>query len=298
MGTVNVLTPLSIKTLIYEIRGQKVMLDRDLAKLYGVETKVLNQAVKRNIERFPDDFMFQLDEIEFADWKSQFVTSKSIQMGARKKPFAFTENGVAMLSSVLRSDVAIAVNIKIMRAFTQMRRLSLEGSAFISRLENVEYHQLALSKDQIDLKKDVNRIFKLLKEQKREISQGVFFEGQIYDAYTFVAELIRSAKTRILLIDNYIDDTVLTLLDKRNNAVSATIFTSKITKELSLDIKKHNEQYPWINIRQFNRSHDRFLIIDDKVYLIGASIKDLGRKWFGFTLMESLSVEEIISRLE
>lgn len=298
MGTINALAPLSIESLIYDIRGQKVMLDRDLAKLYGVETKVLNQSVKRNIERFPDDFMFQLDEAEFADWKSQFVTSKSIQMGARKKPFAFTENGVAMLSSVLRSDVAIAVNIKIMRAFTQMRRISLEEAGLMSRLENVEYHQLSLSKDQIELKKDVNRIFKLLKEQKKEMNQGIFFDGQIYDAYTFVADLIRDAKVCIILIDNYIDDTVLTLLDKRRDNVSAAIYTSNMTKELKLDIRKHNSQYRRINVRHFNRSHDRFLIIDGKIYLIGASIKDLGRKWFGFTLIESLSVEDIVSRLK
>lgn len=298
MGTINALTPLSIESLIYEIRGQKVMLDRDLAKLYGVETKVLNQSVKRNIDRFPDDFMFQLDATEFADWKSQIVTSRSIQMGARKKPFAFTENGVAMLSSVLRSDVAIAVNIKIMRAFTQMRRISLDGIGLMSRLENVEYHQLSLSKDQIELKKEVNRIFKILKEQKKELKQGVFFDGQIYDAYTFVAELIRSAKSQIILIDNYIDDTVLTMLDKREECVSATIYTSNVTNELKLDLKKHNSQYRRIYLRQFNKSHDRFIIIDDTVYLIGASIKDLGRKWFGFTIMETLSVDEIVSRLK
>ncbi|MBE6233682.1 MAG: ORF6N domain-containing protein [Bacteroidales bacterium] len=264
-----------IEELIFTVRGRQVMIDKDLALLYGVETKRLNEQVKRNIERFPEDFMFQLTMEEYQlincqDLKSQIATSS--WGGTRKRPYAFTENGIAMLSSILRSETAIAVNIKIMRTFTQIRKT-------VYTTDKVDY------------------VFEKMKDTSTLPAQGIFFDGQIFDAYTFVADLIRKASRRIILIDNYIDDTVLTLIDKRSSDVKAIIYTGKLSKTVLLDITRHNSQYAPIEIRTFTKAHDRFLIIDDDVYLIGASIKDLGKKWFGFTIMENTDAEEFIRRI-
>ena len=195
-----------------------------------------------------------------------------------------------MLSGLLRSKVAINANIAIIRAFTAMRRLLSTHADYLARIESIESRQLK-SETQI------NELFNRIAENEKYPEQGIFFDGQIYDAYTFVADLIRSAGRRIILIDNYIDDTVLTMMDKRKENVEATIYTSKISKETRLDIEKHNAQYRPITVSKFNRAHDRFLIIDDTVYLIGASIKDLGKKWFGFTRMECVSADEMIEKL-
>jgi len=264
-----------IEELIFTVRGRQVMIDKDLALLYGVETKRLNEQVKRNIERFPEDFMFQLTMEEYQlincqDLKSQIATSS--WGGTRKRPYAFTENGIAMLSSILRSETAIAVNIKIMRTFTQIRKT-------VYTTDKVDY------------------VFEKMKDTSTLPAQGIFFDGQIFDAYTFVADLIRKASRRIILIDKYIDDTVLTLIDKRSSDVKAIIYTGKLSKTVLLDITRHNSQYAPIEIRTFTKAHDRFLIIDDDVYLIGASIKDLGKKWFGFTIMENTDAEEFIRRI-
>ena len=269
----------TIEEMILNIRGYQVMLDRDLASLYGVETKVLNQAVKRNIERFPDDFRFQLTKDECL--RSQIVTFKYL-------PYAFTENGIAMLSSVLRSQTAIEMNIRIMRAFTSMRHIVANNEIVFQRIANIEYHQ-------IEIDKRIDEVFKKIEQKSPQ--QGIFFEGQIFDAYHFVSDLVKKANKTIILIDNYIDDSVLTLLDKRNHNVSATIYTQRISEQLKLDIKRHNEQYPEIIVRCFDKSHDRFLIIDDELYHIGASIKDLGKKWFAFTLMKDISPYDILQKM-
>lgn len=291
------LKSIDISSLIHYIRGKQVILDRDLATLYKVDTKRLNEQVKRNKERFPEDFMFQLSSEEFENWKSQFATSKSITMGARKKPYAFTESGIAMLSSVLRSETAIEVNIRIMRAFVNMRHFLTSNAQLFQRLETIEYHQLTMQRRQEQADNRIDEIFNQI--NKSEIpEQGIFYDGQIYDAYTFVADLLRSAKSRIILIDNYIDDTVLTLLNKRESNVSATIYTDRISRNLQLDIERHNTQYPIITVRTYRMGHDRFLIIDDKIYHIGASIKDLGKKLFGFSLMHELSVSELLNRID
>ena len=279
-----------IEPLIYLIREQQVILDRDLALLYGVETRRLNEQVRRNIERFPEDFMFQLTHEEFENWKSQFATSNSIIMGARKRPYAFTESGIAMLSSVLRSPTAIEVNIRIMRTFVAMRHFLASNAQVFQRLSNIEYHQ-------IETDKRIDEVFKRL-DANTQPQQGIFFDGQVFDAYQFVSDLVRKAKKAIALIDNYVDDTVLTLLDKRNSGVSATIYTQHISQQLQLDIDRHNAQYPMIEVKRFNRAHDRFLLIDDEVYLIGASIKDLGKKWFAFTLMHNTTAEELINKIQ
>ena len=288
---------IDIQPLIRIIRGQHVILDRDLAVLYRVETRVLNQAVKRNLERFPEDFMFQLTKEEFEIWKSQFVTSKSILMGARKLPYAFTEQGIAMLSSVLKSQTAVDVNIRIMRAFVSMRRFIATNSQLFQRLETIEYHQLEMKQHQEITDKRIDEVFKRLDANIPPV-QGIFYDGQVFDAYRFVSDLMRKAKKSIVLIDNYVDDTVLTLLDKREVGVAATIYTQRISSQFQLDVDRHNIQYPHTEIKQFNQAHDRFLLIDDEVYHIGASIKDLGKKWFGFTLMRDITSTELIDKIQ
>ena len=267
---------IDIKTKIYNIRGLQVMLDRDLAKLYNVETKVFNQAVKRNLDLFPNDFMFELSKDEFLDLRSQFVTSS--WGGTRYLPYAFTEQGVAMLSGVIKSVVAKQINIKIMRAFVEMRKFLNTNAEIFQRLGNVEQKQL-----KHDLK--FEEIFNAL--DNKPAKQGIFFDGQIFDAYKFVADLMRKAEKSITIIDNFIDDRVFALLAKKHKNVEVTIFTKNITKELLVDLKKFNLQYPPVKIKEFKKSHDRFLILDDKeIYLIGSSLKDLGTKWFGFSKIE------------
>ena len=293
-----------VESLIRVIRGQQVMLDRDLAELYGVETRRLNEQVKRNIERFPEDFMFQLTKEEFENWKSQFATSNSIVMGARKRPYAFTEQGVAMLSGVLKSSTAVEANIRIMRAFVSMRHFMVNNAAIFQRLETIEFNQLESNKVQAKILAHqevqdhrIDEIFRRLDEGMYKPKQGIFFDNQIYDAYSFVSELIKSAKQRIILIDNYVDESVLTLLDKREDTVSAIIYTQQISRQLRLDVDRHNSQYPPIEISVFRRSHDRFLCIDDTVYHVGASIKDLGKKWFAFSKMEDFKPEELVAKI-
>ena len=283
----------SIKSMIRVIRGQQVMLDFDLAFLYGVETKALNQAVKRNTNRFPEDFMFKLTKSELeilrsqivtsnpverqqnTNWKSQIVTSNLnnnygsdilisqnatsnfAKMGLRRPPYAFTRNGVAMLSSVLRSQTAVGVNIKIMRAFTAIPQLVNNNAQMIQRIFNIEQHQ------------QENFSPKLLPEQ-------IFQTGCVWDAWSYISDLVRSAQQRIVLIDNFVDDRVLSLLTKRADGVIATIHT-RYSEQFLTDLKKHNEQYPEITFVQLpHRNHDRFLIVDNKAYLLGASVKDIG----------------------
>ena len=291
----------NIEPLIKVIRGQQVMLDKDLASLYGVETRVLNQTVKRNIERFPDDFRFELSREECL--RSQIVISNG-RGGNRYSTYAFTEQGVAMLSSVLRSQTAIEVNIQIMRAFVSMRHFMVNNASVFSRLETMEYHQLEILQYQQDTDKHIeatnkriDEVFRRLDEGNAKPKQGVFYNGQIYDAYTFMSGLIKSAKKRIVLIDNYVDETVLTLLDKRDDNVSTIIYTQQISRQFQLDIDRHNAQYAPIDVETFRLSHDRFLCIDDDVYHIGASIKDLGKKWFGFSKMEILTPDELVERI-
>ena len=306
-----------IESLILTIRGKQVILDRDLARLYGVETRVLNQAVQRNIERFPEDFMFQLTKDEYENMSSQFVTtskdatnmsSQFVTTSPQKRPksavpYAFTENGIAMLSGVLRSPMAIATNIHIMRAFNAMRHFIGSHAQVFQRLEVMERNQLALNASQAELSaqvaennKRLNEVFRRLDDNSEKPEKGIFYDGQIFDAYSFINERIREAKKRIVLIDNYVDDSVLTMLDKRNKGVEAVVYTKNISRQLSLDFEKHNAQYSPIEVKQFDRAHDRFLCIDDTVYLIGASLKDLGKKWFGFVKLEQ-PADELLSKM-
>lgn len=284
----------NIGSLIKVVRGQQVILDRDLARLYGVETKVLNQSVKRNIQRFPTDFRFELTKEE--SLRSQVVTSNH-RGGNRYSTFAFTEQGVAMLSSVLRSQTAIGVNIQIMRAFVSMRRLLAGSASVLNRLETIELCQLEMLRHQQDADKRIEEVFRRLDEGSAPPSQGVFYDGQVYDAYVFVSGLVKRAKRSIILVDNYVDETVLTLLDKRGDGVSATIYTHQVGRQLRLDLDRHNAQYAPIRVETFRLSHDRFLCIDEEVYHVGASIKDLGKKWFAFSKMDLLTPSELVERM-
>jgi len=270
----------NIESKIYTIRSMQVMLDSDLAELYNVETKVLNQSVKRNRERFPDNFMFQLAKDEFENLKSQIVTSSSEWGGRRTPPYAFTEQGVAMLSGVLKSDTAVKVSIQIMNAFVAMRKFIASNANIFQRLDIVERKQL-------EHDKKFEELFDAIQSKDIKPDNGIFFDGQIFDAYKFVSDIVRSARKSIVLVDNYIDDTVLTLFSKRNKNVQVIIFTREISKQLLLDLDKYNAQYPLIEVKEFKLSHDRFLIIDNKdVYHIGASLKDLGKKWFAFAKLD------------
>jgi hypothetical protein len=286
----------NVESLIKLVRGQQVMLDRDLAKLYQVDTSQLNRQVKRNIQRFPKDFMFQLTKEEFDNLKCQNGTS-SWGGDRRALPYAFTEQGISMLSGLLKSEVAINASINIMRAFVAMRHFLTANADVFQRLSTMEYHQLEMQKHLQKTDKRIDEVFSRLDEGNAKPKQGLFYNGQIFDAYVFVSDLIKSAKKRIILIDNYIDETVLALLDKRSETVSCFIYTQKISRQFQLDIDRHNAQYGVIDVETFPLAHDRFLCVDNDVYHIGASIKDLGKKWFGFSKMEILTPEELVDRI-
>ena len=276
---------MNIESKILVIRGQQVMLDRDLAELYGVETGRLNEAVKRNKDRFPDQFCFQLDKKEFENWKSQFAISNSVKMGLRKIPYAFTEQGVAMLSAVLRSKIAIQVSITIMNAFVKMRHYLMGNAGIITRLTHTEIKL-------IEHDKNFEKIFSAMNISPMPMKQKVFSQGEVFDAYSFFQGLIQKAQKEIILIDNYIDLTVLERLSKKKPNVDVTIYTLKNTPITQLDIDKFDTQYPSLSLKYTSKVHDRFLILDNKeIYHIGASIKDLGKKCFGFTqLMDAKSM--------
>ena len=270
-----------IENQIYTVRDQQVMLDSYLARIYQVETKNLNKAVKRNTERFPASFCFQLTEEEVENLRFQFGTSSLNYGGRRYLPYVFTEQGIAMLSAVLRSEIAIKVSIEIMNAFVEMRRMLISNASLFHRLDKIELKQL-------EADQKFEEIFKALESDKLHHSEkGIFYNGQVFDAYAFVSDIIRSAKSSIILLDNYVDDTVLTLLGKRNDNVIVTIYTKSISNQLRLDLQRYNSQYPPIEVELFSDAHDRFLIIDGtELYHIGASLKDLGKKWFAFSRMD------------
>lgn len=283
------LPQVSAEDKIFTIRGLQVIVDRDLAELYGIETKRLNQQANRNVKRFPITFRFQLsveEKNELVANCNRFDTLKH----SSSLPYVFTEQGVAMLSAVLHTPKAVDISVKIMDAFVAMRRFLASNAQVFQRLDRIEYKLLESDHKFED-------IYSKLEEKSLEPKQGIFYDGQIYDSYTFISNLIKSAIKRISLIDNYIDETVLTMLDKRNPGVDATIYTLKISSQLQLDITKHDAQYPAIPVKVFNKSHDRFLIIDENVYHLGASLKDLGKKWFAFSLMEETVADELLSRL-
>lgn len=279
----SILPQKDIENRIFTIRGVQVMLDRDLAELYQTDTRTLKQAVRRNSDRFPDDFMFELTDHDIDSLVSQSVIpSKSYFGGA--KPFAFTEQGVSMLASVIRTPIAVETSIRIIRAFVEMRKMIASNAALFLRLDRLE-----LKQTEADQK--FEQIFKALESKQIQPDKGIFYDGQVFDAHTFISGLIRQAKTSIILIDNYIDDTVFTLFTKRKKGVQVTFYTKNISKQLELDAQKYSTQYTPIVIKEFKAAHDRFLIIDEtELYHIGASLKDLGKKWFAFSKMDAEAI--------
>ena len=292
----------SIRSRILTIRGVQVILDRDIAILYGVETKALNQAVKRNRERFPDRFMFQLTEEELGNWKSQIVTSnpsleQSIRMGVRRAPYAFTEQGVAMLSAVLKSETAIRVSIQIMDAFSAMRRALASIAPILSRLDVVERWQIT---DQQRNEERFDAIFKAM-DGGDFPPQKVFFDGKHYDAYSFARKLVRKAKKNIVLVDNYCDDVTLDILSQKCGGADVLIATThkSATKFISpTAVAKFNKQNPTLTIKTVGSFHDRFLILDGtELYHFGASMKDLGRQYCAITKMDAMFIPSIMQRI-
>ena len=297
---------LDIESKILVIRGQQVMLDRDLAELYGVETRLLNQAVKRNLKRFPERFMFQLTKEEMllldeSRSRSQIVIlndKKSRGSNVKYLPYAFTEQGVAMLASVLKSDTAVLTSIMIIDAFVALRRFVQANSQIFQRLDFMEKRQITSEIHLLEHGKKIDELFDKMDRYKIKDKHGIFFQGQIFDAYAKFESFIAEAEKEIVLIDNYVDLTVLERFAKKKNGVKVTIYTCPKTKITSLDIQKFNEQYPVLELRNTEKIHDRFLIIDNKIlYHIGASIKDLGKKCFGFEILDSSWIQEIIKNL-
>lgn len=278
-----------IQSQIFSVRGYQVMLDSDLATLYQTETKFINRAVKRNPLRFPSVFMFQLTENEWANLKHQIGTS-SDHGGRRTLPFVFSEQGVTMLSAVLNTEVAINTSIQIIEAFVAMRKFLLNNASVFQRLDQVELKQLKTDEK-------LEQILKALDAGKPEPSQGIFFDGQVFEAYAFSSGLIKKAKEEIILIDNYIDESTLIHLAKKAKNVKVQLFTKNRSKTLALDINKANEQFGNFEVQELKSSHDRFLIIDRKeLYHLGASLKDLGKKWFAFSKMEGMT-ETVLDNL-
>ena len=278
-----------IQSMIYTFRGRQVMLDSDLARLYQVETKYLNRQRNRNAERFPEDFCFQLSKEEYEILRCQNVTSKKENGsgGRRYLPYVFTEQGIAMLSSVLKSEVAAKTSINIMRAFVEMRKFLISNNEMFARLDRVELKQL-------ETDKKLEEVFDYIATTK-EVKQKIFFNGQIYDAFSLMVELVEKAGTELILIDNYVDINTLNILSKKKDGVNVLIVTSGKGNLTDKDIAKFNSQYPKLTVKISKDFHDRFLIIDRKeVYHIGASIKDAGKKSFGITKLE---VEELTKSL-
>jgi hypothetical protein len=323
---------MEVRNLIYTIRNVQVMLDSDLAALFEVETKAFNQAVKRNIDRFPDAFRFQITKDEYDILRSQIVTSSSdgtntqlqipantdirsqnvtlnkdkehsqnkvidldsirsqivtLKQGQHRKylPYVFTEQGVAMLTGLLRSDVATQMSIRIMTAFVEMRKFISENALIFKRLDTIEHRQISYKKEADDM---FEQLFNAMEGKEEDIKENIFFEGQIYDAYSFIIQLIEKAKKEIILIDNYVDNSVLDMLSKKKKAVKVKIITHYKTKVLATDVKKFNQQYPELFVEYSDKWHDRFLLIDhNELYHIGASLKDLGKKCFAFSRIEN-----------
>ena len=290
----------NIKNLIYTIRGKQVMLDSDVAKLYNCETRIINQAVKRNIDRFPERFCFKLTEYEVENLKSQIVISsltKEKYGGRRKIPTVFTEQGIAMLSGLLRNEIAIQVSINIMDAFVEMRKFLVTNGQVFERLSNVECKLLNQDRKLSNYEKNFEKIFDELQNKKQsEFNQKIFFDGQIYDSYSLIIDIIKTAKNKILIIDNYIDDSILNMLAKKNKDVEVVILTSQNSNISKLDINKFNKQYPTLKITKINKFHDRFMVIDNKeLYHCGASLKDLGKKCFAISKIEDREYVKQIS---
>ena len=267
----------NIKNKIHTIRNHQVMVDRDLAELYGVETKHINQAVRNNQDKFMDDFYFELTNNEFENLRSKNLTANFSK--TRTNPKVFTEQGIYMLATILKSKVASQVTVYIIKTFANMRKLISQNISMFERFERIE-QRLTIHDENFD------KLFEALEDKTLKPKQGIFYDGEVFDAYVFINDLIKIAVDEIILIDNYIDETVFIIFSKYPN-IKIKIYTKTITKQLKLDFQKYQTQYKNIELFEFKNSHDRFLIIDKKeVYHLGASLKDLGKKWFAFSKFE------------
>lgn len=294
----NVISSLQIEKKIFIIRGVQVMVDRDIAEFYGVETRILNQAVKRNTNRFPKEFMFQMNDDEFENWKSQTVISSSDKMGLRKKPFVFTEHGVTMLASVLKSETAVKASVQIVKAFVSMRHFVQSNSQIFAELKSIRQHQIETDIHLNESDKKIDQLFTLMDKYNVKDTQGIFFQGQIFDTYVKFESFIQSAKKEIIIIDGYVDLSVLQRLAKKQKGVNVTIYTDPKTKVSALDVQTFNAQYPTLTLNYTTKMHDRFMIIDNKVlYHIGASLKDLGKKCFAFEILDSSIIPAILQNI-
>lgn len=301
-----------IKKLIYTIREKQVMIDNDVARLYHYTTKNINKAVKRNIERFPEEFCFQLTENEFQTLRFQIGTSKqnesqnlrfqietskqsteisnNLRGGRRYLPYVFTEQGIAMLAGVLKNDIAVKVSLNIINSFIEMRKFIASNGQVFERLTNMEYKLL-----EHDKKFDI--VFDQLQKEEN-IKQKIFFEGQIYDAYSLIIDIIKKANKKITIIDNYIDDSILKMLAKKNKNVEVTILTSIKSNIQNIDIQKFNKEYPTLRVARTDKFHDRFVLLDNKeMYHLGASIKDLGKKCFAISKVENEEMINLIKKV-
>ena len=283
----NLTTTEEIQNLIYTIRGKNVMIDSDVANLYHTETRAINQALKRNIDRFPEDFCFQLTEDEMENMRSQFVIA--YKRNNRYLPYVFTEQGIIMLSSLLKSEIAIKVSVKIVEAFVRMRHYLRDNGQLFERVTTLEYQQ-------IENNKKFDLVFDKLQEKQIE-NQRIFYDGQIYDAYSLIIDIIKRAESKITIIDNYIDDSVLKMLSKKKENVEVVILTSNKCNIQNIDIQKFNKQYPTLKVAKTDKFHDRFIILDEKeLYHIGASIKDLGKKCFAINRIENNDITKVIEK--
>ena len=290
----------NIKNLIYSIRGKQVMLDSDVAMLYQYTTKRINETVRRNINRFPEKFCFKLTENEIDNLRSQIATASKVFRNKKFSPYAFTEQGIAMLSGLLKNEIAVKVSINIMDAFVEMRKFILSNGQVFDRITNIEYKLLEQSKTLTEHEEKFEKVFdELQKNERKEFKQKIFFNGQIYDAYSLIIDIIKRAKNKILIIDNYIDDSILEMLQKKNKDVEVVILTIQNNRLTKLDVQKFNKQYPTLKIAYTNKFHDRFIVIDNnELYHCGASLKDLGKKCFAISKIEDIEYIEKISCVE
>lgn len=278
-----------IKNLIYIVRGKQVMLDSDVARLFGYQTKDLNRNVKNNIERFPEYYCFQLTEEEYKSLRCKNFTLNKNGRGQHRKymPYVFTEHGITMLAGLLKSNIAVNISIKIVNTFIEMRKFLIQNGQVFDRISTLEYKQL-------ENEKNFDKIFNML-QNKDDVKQKIFFEGQIWDSYSLIIDIIKKANNKIVIIDNYIDDSILKMLAKKKNNVESVIITSEKSNISKLDIQKFNKEYPVLKVAKTKKFHDRFIIIDNKeLYHCGASIKDLGKKCFAINKIEDI---EIIKKL-
>lgn len=288
-----------IQNKIVVLRNQQVMIDRDIAELYGVATRTLNQAVKRNIERFPERFMFQLNEKEILFLRSQIVISKTETRGGRQYlPYAFTEQGCAMLSAILKSEAAVQASIKIMDAFVAMRHFLQSNAEIFSEMSHIKKQLRDTTVHQIEADKRIDELFTRMDRYAIDNTQGIFFQGQIFDAYAKFESFIAQAQKSITLIDNYVDFSVLERFAKKKQGVKVTIYTLPQTRLSQQDVQQFNAQYPTLELKFTTTMHDHFLIIDNStLYHIGASLKDLGKRCFAFDLFDASFIPDILGKL-